>query len=86
MLTEALVRRRIADVGLEAIAAALGISKGEVSKKVNGRAGWSIEQMCKLLDVLSIEAKLKGQKNAGEDYTELLERVLYQQLGEKFEE
>jgi hypothetical protein len=74
--------RLIASVGLEAIAEALGISKGEVSRKVAGKAGWSLEQICKLFEVLGIEAKEKGTKSESEDYVKALETVLRHKLSE----
>jgi hypothetical protein len=67
---------------LEAIAEALGISKGEVSRKVSGKAGWSLDQICKLFEVLGIEAKARGTKSESEDYVKALETVLRHKLSE----
>lgn len=70
-------------MGIEAIAEALGISKGEASKKINGKSGFSLVQFCKLLDVLDIEARVKGAKSDNEDYVRALETVLRHKLGEE---
>lgn len=74
--------RQSAIVGIEAIAEALGISKGEASKKINGKSGFSLMQICKLLEALSIEARVKGTKSEIEGYINALETALRHKLAE----
>jgi hypothetical protein len=81
LLTEADFLRGIASVGLEVIAEALGISVSEASRKVSGKTNWTLAQICKLIPVIGIEARVTGTKDTDE-YVRALETVLKHKLSE----
>jgi hypothetical protein len=73
--------RQIASTKQEVIADALKLSPGEISRKISGKAGWSLEQICKLMPVIGIETRICGERETDE-YVRALETVLKHKLSE----